>query len=51
MKGLTAIAALESGVYDETTRYNCTGSWTYTAPMFAMTGCAAVTALCRCRLA
>ncbi len=29
MKGLTAIAALESGVYDETTRYNCTGSWTY----------------------
>lgn len=31
MKGLTAIAALESGVYDETTRYNCTGSWTYGA--------------------
>lgn len=29
MKGLTAIAALESGVYDETTRYNCTGSWAY----------------------
>jgi len=29
MKGLTAIAALESGVYDETTRYNCTGTWTY----------------------
>ena len=31
MKGLTAIAALESGVYDETTRYNCTGSWAYGA--------------------
>lgn len=29
MKGLTAVAALESGVYDETTRYNCTGSWAY----------------------
>ena len=29
MKAMTAIAALESGVYDETTRYNCTGSWTY----------------------
>ena len=29
MKGLTAIAALESGVYDETTRYNCTGAWAY----------------------
>ncbi len=31
MKGLTAVAALESGVYDETTRYNCTGSWAYGA--------------------
>ncbi len=31
MKGLTAIAALESSVYDETTRYNCTGSWAYGA--------------------
>ena len=31
MKGLTAIAALESGVYDETTRYNCIGSWAYGA--------------------
>ena len=29
MKGLTAVAALESGVYDESTRYNCTGSWAY----------------------
>lgn len=29
MKGLTAIAALESGVYDEDTRYHCTGSWAY----------------------
>ena len=29
MKGLTAIAALESGVYDQDTRYLCTGSWTY----------------------
>lgn len=29
MKGLTAIAALESGLYDENSRYNCTGSWTY----------------------
>ncbi|MDE2750078.1 MAG: penicillin-binding transpeptidase domain-containing protein [Chloroflexota bacterium] len=29
MKGLTAVAALESGIYDETTRYNCTGTWTY----------------------
>lgn len=28
MKGLSAIAALESGVYDESTRYYCTGSWT-----------------------
>ncbi len=31
MKGLTAVAALESGVYDESTRYNCTGSWAYGA--------------------
>ena len=31
MKGLTAVAALESGVYDETTRYNCVGSWAYGA--------------------
>lgn len=31
MKGLTAVAALESGVYDETTRYNCSGSWAYGA--------------------
>ena len=29
MKGLTAIAALESGVYDDVTRYVCTGSWAY----------------------
>ena len=29
MKGLSAIAALESGVYDESTRYFCTGSWTH----------------------
>ncbi len=29
MKGLTAIAALESGVYDDDTRYHCTGSWAY----------------------
>ena len=29
MKGLSAIAALESGVYDESTRYYCTGSWTH----------------------
>ena len=29
MKGLTALAALESGVYDETTRYNCIGSWAH----------------------
>ena len=29
MKGLSAIAALESGVYDESTRYYCSGSWTY----------------------
>lgn len=28
MKGVSAIAALESGVYDETTRYFCSGSWT-----------------------
>ena len=28
MKGISAIAALESGVYDESTRYFCTGSWT-----------------------
>ena len=33
MKGLTAIAALESGVYDEKTRYNCTGSWAYGADL------------------
>lgn len=31
MKGLTSIAALESGVYDEDTRYHCTGSWAYGA--------------------
>ncbi len=29
MKVLSSVAALESGVYDETTRYVCTGSWTY----------------------
>ena len=29
MKALSSIAALESGVYDESTRYICTGSWTY----------------------
>ena len=29
MKVLSAIAGLESGVYDESTRYFCTGSWTY----------------------
>ena len=29
MKGLSAIAALESGVYDETTRYTCIGTWRY----------------------
>ena len=28
MKVVSAIAALESGVYDETTRYFCSGSWT-----------------------
>ena len=27
MKGLTAIAVLESGIYDESTQYNCTGAW------------------------
>ena len=29
MKGLTAIAALESGIYDEDSRYHCIGSWSY----------------------
>lgn len=29
MKGLTAIAALESGIYDEDSRYYCVGSWAY----------------------
>ena len=29
MKVLSAVAALESGVYDDTTRYVCTGSWTH----------------------
>ena len=33
MKGLSAIAALESGVYDENTRYLCTGSWAYGADL------------------
>lgn len=28
MKAISAVAALESGVYDETTRYFCSGSWT-----------------------
>ena len=28
MKGISAIAALESGVYDDATRYFCSGSWT-----------------------
>lgn len=28
MKSLSAIAALESGIYEESTRYFCTGSWT-----------------------
>lgn len=31
MKGLTAIAALESGIYDEDSRYHCVGSWAYGA--------------------
>ena len=31
MKGLTALAALESGVYNEDSRYYCTGSWAYGA--------------------
>ena len=31
MKGLTAIAALESEVYDEDSRYLCVGSWAYGA--------------------
>ncbi|MCY3779452.1 MAG: penicillin-binding transpeptidase domain-containing protein [Chloroflexi bacterium] len=31
MKGMTSVAALESGVYDEDTRYHCTGSWAYGA--------------------
>ena len=31
MKGLTAIAALESGLYDEDSRYHCVGSWAYGA--------------------
>ncbi len=31
MKGLTAIAALESGIYDEDSRYHCIGSWSYGA--------------------
>ena len=29
MKGLSALAALESGVYDEATRYSCIGTWRY----------------------
>ena len=28
MKAISAVAALDSGVYDETTRYFCSGSWT-----------------------
>ena len=31
MKGMTAVAALESGIYDEDSRYNCVGSWSYGA--------------------
>ena len=31
MKGLTAVAALESGVYDDASVYNCTGTWAYGA--------------------
>lgn len=31
MKGLTAIAALESELYDEDSRYHCVGSWAYGA--------------------
>ena len=31
MKAMTAVAALESGVYDEATRYHCIGSWSYGA--------------------
>ena len=31
MKGLTAIAALESEVYDEESRYHCVGTWAYGA--------------------
>lgn len=29
MKGLSALAALESGIYDEATRFTCIGSWNY----------------------
>ena len=29
MKVLSAVAALDSGVYDDSTRFTCTGSWTY----------------------
>ena len=29
MKGLTAVAALESGLYDEDSRYHCVGRWAY----------------------
>lgn len=31
MKGLTAVAALDSGIYDDETRYHCVGSWAYGA--------------------
>ena len=31
MKGLTAIAALESELYDEDSRYHCVGTWAYGA--------------------
>ncbi len=31
MKGLTAIAALESELYDEDSRYHCVGTWSYGA--------------------
>ena len=31
MKAMTAVAALESGVYAESTRYHCSGRWAYGA--------------------
>ena len=51
MKGLTAIAALESGVYDEDSRYHCVGTLGLRRRYPLRLAGPAGTASCRCRQA